>query len=201
MADTRLRPTRAAAAAGERLSKLLEIHTAVPVRLVGFPYEAGERPWCLVLGSMPGRLSLAAREYYAHPRNQFWALLGELLGAGRDLPYSARLEVLKERGIVLWDVVHSCVREGSLDAAIRWVEANDFRTLFAKYPSLRRVVFNGAAAERLFLRHVLPQLTERCSALELYRLPSTSPAHAGTTYEEKRRAWATALRRREDDEL
>ena len=145
----------------------------------------------LILGSMPGVASLAAGRYYAHPRNQFWPIMGALFGAGPELPYEARLQALMRAGIALWDVLESCQRPGSLDADIdlRSAQANDFVEFFAAHPGIRRVAFNGGTAERLFRRDIVPQLRP----LELIRLPSTSPAHAGLPAERKLAAWQAAL--------
>lgn len=145
----------------------------------------------LILGSMPGVASLAAGRYYAHSRNQFWPIMGALFDAGPELPYEARLQALMRAGIALWDVLHSCERPGSLDADIdlRSAQANDFADFFAAHPGIRRVAFNGGTAERLFRRDIAPQLR----SLELIRLPSTSPAHAGMPAERKLAAWQAAL--------
>ena len=102
----------------------------------------------LILGSMPGEASLRAGQYYAHPRNAFWPIMGRLCGAGPDLAYPQRLERLLAAGIGLWDVLQSCVRAGSLDSAIRDEVANDLPALFAAYPRIDRVFFNGAKAGR-----------------------------------------------------
>lgn len=147
----------------------------------------------LILGSMPGKASLQAGRYYAHQRNAFWRIMGDLLSAGPALPYAQRLEKLQAAGIALWDVIAACEREGSLDADIvgQSVRANDFPAFFAAHPDLDRVFFNGAAAETAFRRHVLPTLAGR--PLQLQRLPSTSPAHAALGYAEKLAAWSVII--------
>lgn len=143
----------------------------------------------LILGSMPGIESLRAGQYYAHPRNVFWRIMGELVGASPDMPYGLRTRQLKNAGIALWDVLAACVREGSLDAAIdpRSVIANDLVSFLARRPGIRHVFFNGAAAERCFRIHVQPALED--GARKLARLPSTSPAHAARSYMDKLQAW------------
>ena len=147
----------------------------------------------LILGSMPGKASLHADQYYAHPRNAFWRIMGDLLGAGPDLLYPERLEKLTKAGIALWDVIAACERESSLDADIvgTTVLPNDFSAFFAVHRSIDRIFFNGAAAEASFRRLVLPGLVgpER----QLVRLPSTSPAHAGLQYAEKLAAWSAIV--------
>ncbi len=145
----------------------------------------------LILGSMPGEASLRAGQYYTHPRNAFWPIMGALCGAGPALAYPRRLERLQAAGIALWDVLQSCTRSGSLDSAIRDEAANDFPTLLAAYPGIARICFNGAKAETAFRRHALPELADRRPAL--LRLPSTSPAHASLGLEAKCRAWRLSL--------
>jgi len=158
-------------------------------RVRSFAPIAGRGATVLILGSMPGAASLRAGRYYAHPRNLFWPILGALVGAGPVLPYRLRVRRLKAARVALWDVLRSCARPGSLDADIERgsMESNDFAGFFAAHPGIVRVFFNGATAERLFRRLVLPtlpQLRARCA-----RLPSTSPAHAALTFEEKLMAW------------
>ena len=138
----------------------------------------------LILGSLPGDASLAAGQYYAHPRNAFWRLVSEV--TGRDLvtlSYDDRLTALKAARIGLWDVVASAERPGSLDAAIRRPEAADLRGLVARLPALRAVAFNGGTAARLG-RAALAGATN----VELIDLPSSSPAHA-RPFELKAVAW------------
>lgn len=160
-------------------------------RVSGFPPVVGPKPRVLILGSMPGVASLAQRQYYAHPRNAYWRIMGDLFDAGPELPYQERLEVLKARGIALWDVLESCVRPGSLDSSISddTASANDFGTLFVRHPTIRHVFFNGGKAAGVFRRDVLPALGGAVD-LVLATLPSTSPAHASRTYAQKLRAWS-----------
>jgi len=166
-------------------------------RVRSFNYVADARATILILGSMPGAASLRAGQYYAHPRNLFWPILGELVGAGPDLAYAARLARLKAQGIALWDVLESCAREGSLDARIEAssLVPNDFARFFMQHRRIRRICFNGAAAENMFLRHVLPRLRAGKAGLDVQtlRLPSTSPAHAAMRFEKKLAAWRAAL--------
>ena len=156
-------------------------------RLNSFPPVADRNARILILGSMPGQRSLEAQQYYAHPHNTFWKIMGELVGAHPHLPYEQRLEMLKRKGIALWDVLRTCERQGSLDADIRHEVANDFTGFFAKHPLITHLYFNGAKAEQSFRKFVsgkqtLPQLSSQ-------RLPSTSPAYTGMTYEKKLQAW------------
>ncbi len=147
----------------------------------------------LILGSMPGAASLAAGQYYAHRRNQFWPLMGHLCGAGPDLPYPRRLARLRAAGVALWDVVGSCVRPGSLDADIRDARPNDLAGLLRRCPHLHTVCCNGLTAARL-LRPLWPDLVAaHRRPLRLVVLPSTSPAHAARSFTAKLRAWRRAI--------
>ena len=145
----------------------------------------------LVLGSMPGEVSLHRAEYYAHPRNAFWPIMGALFGAGPQLAYRERLHILQSEHIALWDVLKCCERIGSLDSNIEEssIIANDFAAFYALHPHLEVVFFNGAKAEAAYKKHVLPMLTGSDVSLRYVRLPSTSPAHAGRTYGQKLEHW------------
>ena len=131
----------------------------------------------LILGSMPGVKSLAAHQYYAHPRNAFWPIMGELYGFSADLPYARRAAALKKSGVALWDVLRDCERPGSLDSAIARGSCipNDLPAFFERHPNIRVVGFNGGEAQRIFTSSVLPRLD--AGGLTFVRLPSTSPAH------------------------
>jgi len=157
-----------------------------------FPPVAREDARVLILGSLPGQASLKAQEYYAQPQNAFWPLMGALFGAGRDLPYPERLQRLLENRIALWDVCASACRPGSLDSDIDHasVAPNGFAALYRRCPDIKLVCFNGATAERLYHKLVMPTLQVEIATL---RLPSTSPAHASRSFSQKREAWAAAL--------
>lgn len=161
------------------------------MRVTAFPPLLGPHPRLLLLGSLPGVASLAAREYYAHPRNLFWDLMGELFGAGRGLPYPERCRRLTEAGVAVWDVLHQAVRPGSLDADIDpdSLEPNDFAAFFRRHPTIRVVAFNGGTAHALFRRRVLPTLGALAPP-RMIVLPSTSPAHAGRTRAQKLEHWS-----------
>lgn len=137
----------------------------------------------LVLGSFPGEASLQAQQYYAHPRNQFWRLLSAALGEDfAGLPYTARLQRLLARRIGLWDVVGACTREGSLDSAIRNAKANDFSVLKHRCPSLVRVCFNGKTSGKF-------SAVFAKAGFDTMILPSSSPANARLSFDEKLAAW------------
>lgn len=162
--------------------------------LKGLPPIAAPDSRLLILGSMPGVASLQARRYYAHPRNSFWPIMGDLVGALPDLPYEARLEALLGAGVALWDVMAACERAGSLDANIlpETVQPNDFLAFFAVHRQIRHICFNGGAAETCFRRRVLPGLPQPWPPM--IRLPSTSPAFAAKRYREKLQEWREILR-------
>jgi hypoxanthine-DNA glycosylase len=158
-----------------------------PALLTGLAPVIGPNTRILILGSFPGAASLAAQQYYAHPRNQFWKLVGALVGEDLySLPYAERLPRLLAHRIGLWDVLAACEREGSLDAAIRKPAANDFERLRHLCPQLETVGFNGQASGKF-----APQF-----AAQGYRtvvLPSSSPAHMAMTFEQKLAVWRECL--------
>ena len=164
-------------------------------RIRGFPAISAPDAAILILGSMPGRASLAAHEYYAQPHNAFWKIMSALLGFEASLPYPQRCARLVANRIALWDVLKSCTREGSLDSDIvdASIVTNDFRGFFRAHPRVQAVFFNGAKSQAVYRRHVLPKLSGAAAALPAERLPSTSPAHASLNFEAKLRAWREVL--------
>ncbi|MEX2168982.1 MAG: DNA-deoxyinosine glycosylase [Pirellulales bacterium] len=156
-----------------------------------FPPIARRDARVLIMGTAPGIQSLARRQFYGHPQNAFWRIMGELFDAGLDVPYAQRKRRLTARGIAVWDVLEECQRHGSMDHAIapESVQINDFAAFFARHRCVSRIFFNGHTAEALFRRHVLPTLDQRARSLVFTRLPSTSPAHAGRSFAEKLAAW------------
>ncbi|MDD5580336.1 MAG: DNA-deoxyinosine glycosylase [Methylobacter sp.] len=145
----------------------------------------------LILGSMPGVASLLKQQYYGHPGNAFWPIMGALFAAYPELGYQQRKEILLENGVAVWDVLQSCKRLGSLDSNIELssITINDFTSFFDEYQLIRHVYFNGGMAEKVYKKHILPILNKRFSYLEYQRLPSTSPAFASLRLEQKIAAW------------
>lgn len=156
-------------------------------RLEGFAPVIDARAQTLILGSFPSRASLAAGHYYAHPRNQFWPIVGAVLGEPmQQLPIEQRYARLLVHRVGLWDVIAACERDGSLDASIRGAAENDFAALLARGPSIRRVLFNGGRAGRLEPRFA-------AAGFATAVLPSTSPAFAAMRFDEKLAAWREAM--------
>jgi hypoxanthine-DNA glycosylase len=152
-----------------------------------FPPVIREDTRLLVLGSLPGRASLAAGRYYAHPRNLFWRLIGGVIGREIEaLDYQQRLAALLDARVGLWDTVDSAMRRGSLDADIRLNEASDLLALIATLPELRAIAFNGTTAAKIGRR----ELGQR-PGLTLIDLPSSSPAYASLPYARKAEIWRT----------
>ncbi len=162
-------------------------------RVESFPPLARRGATVLILGSVPGVASLRAGQYYAHPRNHFWRLLGELLGFDASASYAHRVRAVTAARIAVWDVLQSCEREGSLDAAIddRTLVPNDFAAFFRRHRQVARVFFNGAKAEACYRRCVLPNVT--APLIEYRRLPSTSPANASQSHGDRLVAWRGIL--------
>lgn len=160
-------------------------------RVESFDPIIGSDPRVLILGSMPGVKSLQAQQYYAHPRNAFWPIMAELFAIEWDRQYQRRIEQLQTLPVALWDVLGSCYREGSLDAAISSanMQVNPIAQLLFDCPGIALIAFNGTTAEKLFRRLVWPNVSDQ-SGLNLLRLPSTSPAHASMNLEQKLSAWS-----------
>ncbi len=154
----------------------------------------GRDPSIVILGSMPGVVSLQAVQYYANPHNAFWAIIAELFGIDTECNYESRIRQISRSPLILWDTLKACHREGSLDSKIlrQQVEANNVAGLVEQHSSLRVIAFNGAASAKYFdqlEKHRLPANHR----LELIKLPSTSPANAAMNFEQKLAAWRKLL--------
>jgi hypoxanthine-DNA glycosylase len=158
-----------------------------PERLTGLPPIVNTDARLLILGSFPSAASLAARQYYAHPQNRFWLIVGKILGEDlRMHSYRERVRKVRAAGIAIWDVYASCERSGSLDAAIRNPEFNDFAALLRRAPRIARACFNGATAGRA-VAHLAS------FGLASVVLPSTSPANASQPLKFKLERWHAAI--------
>ena len=171
-----------------------------PDRLTGLPPVVSPGTRVLVLGSFPGAASLRMQQYYGHPQNHFWRIL-QALWPQHPLPdsYHSRCQWLLDRGLGVWDVYASCVRPGSLDAAIRDAVVNDFALLRRHCPGLSAVAHNGAES----FKHA-PAVLRSLQAdaglhpdrtIESIKLPSTSPANASWSFDRKLSAWADVMAR------
>jgi len=160
--------------------------------LNSFEPVVNEETTTLIIGTMPGVVSLKAQEYYGNKRNFFWTLVFDILGNGNpEADYSEKLNVLLKHHIGLWDSLAACERKGSLDSNIRKEIHNDFPALFRQYPSINRLLFNGQSSFRFFVRsYGAPK------EMKYYILPSSSPANAMKNYAEKRLLWQEALNKK-----
>ncbi|MEE9336412.1 MAG: DNA-deoxyinosine glycosylase [Granulosicoccaceae bacterium] len=169
-----------------------------------FPAISQHDAKVLVLGSMPGVASLNEAAYYAHPRNAFWpiaiACFSDTLIGNVDLQqwsYEQRLRLLKDNQVAVWDVLAECVRPGSLDSAIdqKSVTLNPIMEFLDQHASIKRIVFNGKAANAMFSRHVEKAIDGKWASydVELITMPSTSPAMAQLSLAEKFSVWNKAL--------
>lgn len=154
-----------------------------------FPPVVSDRIKILILGSMPGEASLRAAQYYAHPRNAFWPIMAEICGFPAELPYAERLEELKRHQIALWDVLANCVRQGSLDSAIREARCNRIPELLARHPETIKIFCNGNTACG-YLKRAFGCILNK---YEAETLPSTSPANARLGFEAKLQIWRSKI--------
>jgi len=150
----------------------------------GLAPVCGDDPRVLILGSFPSVLSLEGEMYYGNPHNQFWKIMADLFSMETPLPYPQRIEEIKGHRIALWDVIRSCSRSGSADSRIRNPVFNDIGGFLAAHSGITLVALNGSTAARYFRQSC------RTPGIETITLPSTSPAHARASYEEKREKWA-----------
>ena len=163
--------------------------------IAGFPPISAEGCRVLVLGSMPSEISLKRQQYYGHHRNAFWRIMGELFGAGQEIEYERRKQILMRYGVAVWDVLKTCCRKGSMDSDIDMesIQINNFNGFYTAYPAIKAVFFNGGTAEKVYTKKVLPVLNKEFDDLKYRRLPSTSPAYASMNLDRKIEAWRVIL--------
>ena len=156
-----------------------------------FPPIARTDATVLILGSMPSETSLLKQEYYGHPRNAFWPIMGELFSALPELSYRQRKIILMQARVAVWDVLKACRRPGSMDSEIDMssIETNNFTDFFKRHPLIKTVFFNGGKAEKVYHKFIAPGLSSQCNYLRYQRLPSTSPAYASMNFQQKLIAW------------
>jgi hypoxanthine-DNA glycosylase len=154
------------------------------MKIHSFPSISNPDAKVLLLGTMPGVKSLALQQYYGHPQNSFWKLLFTIFEEPFSTDYRVKQALLLKHGIALWDVLQACEREGSLDSAIMKEVPNNFEAFLKQHPNITRIFFNGQKAAAFFKKHVT--LNDNYSYVTL---PSTSPANAGKSFEQKLAEW------------
>lgn len=154
------------------------------MKIHSFPSISNQESKVLILGTMPGIASLTLNQYYGHPRNAFWKLLFTIFNEPYSTDYEIRKKLVLNHHIALWDVLQNCVREGSLDSAIKQEIPNNFTDFLTAHPKIEKIFFNGQKAAQYFKKYV-----QAGNHYQLMTLPSTSPANAGISFEEKLRFW------------
>lgn len=142
----------------------------------------------LILGSLPGDISILHGEYYAHPRNRFWKIMSAIAKVEIPDSYDEKKVLLKQLKVGLWDVAHSANRKGSLDSAIKDEQPNDFGSLFKKHKGIHLIAYNGQKAEKMFDKHL-----DRASGMDYITLPSSSPANASISFDQICQIWSKAI--------
>ena len=145
----------------------------------------------LILGSMPGAKSLKEQQYYAHPQNRFWKVMGYICKEPKlsEYDYNLKLKTLLDNNIALWDTLKSCMREGSLDSDIQNEIPNDIRKLLKKYPNIKIICLNGNKSYSAFKKY-FPDLLDKYSC---HKMPSTSPANAKYKLENLHIEWGSTI--------
>ncbi|RAR47617.1 DNA-deoxyinosine glycosylase [Flavobacterium lacus] len=154
------------------------------MKIHSFPSISNQESKVLILGTMPGTASLRLDQYYGHPRNTFWKLLFIIFNEPYSIDYEIRKKLVVKHNIALWDVLKNCEREGSLDSAIEKEIPNDFTCFLTSHPKIEKIVFNGKKAALYFKKYV-----PISNQYKLMTLPSTSPANAGVSFDEKLLMW------------
>jgi len=165
-----------------------------PSLIVSFEALANPSAKVLVLGSMPGQASLHEAQYYAHPRNAFWWIMSELFTFDVKSAYQKKVEYITGRGVAVWDVLAQCARQGSLDSNIEPVSevANSIAEFLSTYCSIGTIFFNGQKAAQSFNKHVIADLAD-IESYQFHTLPSTSPANASLSKQQKLQKWQLLL--------
>ena len=167
----------------------------VTAHIQSFPPISDAKATVLILGSIPGKASLMAEQYYAHPRNSFWRIMERVAGIDFALSYEDRCAQLIRSRIAVWDVLKACTRSSSLDSDIveSSIVPNEFGRFFETHAQIRALYFNGAKAEQAYRKYVLPDLPEASAGISALRLPSTSPANASMSFDVKLKKWEAIL--------
>ncbi len=154
-----------------------------------FSYFVNSETEILILGTMPGAMSLEKQEYYAHPRNHFWKIIGTLFEA-LPIPeiFEEKIKILESNKIGLWDVLENCERKGSLDIHIKNQKENDFEVLFKKFPAISRIIFNGKQSHAFFIKKF-----GQIEGITYFVMPSTSPANT-MSFENKLKIWSSCFK-------
>ena len=158
------------------------------MKAISFEPIVNEQSRILILGTMPGIKSLEKNQYYAHPRNAFWQIMFRLFNTEFSNNYEDRKNLILKNKLALWDTLKLCFREGSLDTNIKNEEANEIHQLLEKYPKIHSIIFNGKAAEKFYRRYF-----QNKNPIKYYQLPSTSPANATKSFNEKFAEWKLIL--------
>lgn len=158
------------------------------MRIQSFPYFINSKTEVLILGTMPGAMSLAKQEYYAHPRNHFWKILYTIFN-GLPIPekFEEKVRFLQSNKIGLWDVLENCERKGSLDIHIKNHKENDFQSLFSEFPSITKIIFNGKQSHAFFFKRY-----GQIEGITYFVMPSTSPANT-MSFENKLKIWSSGF--------
>jgi len=153
----------------------MEQHTIPPI--------FDENSKVLILGSFPSVKSREAQYNYGNPQNRFWRVLAGILG--REVPSTPAEKgaMLLQNNIALWDVIAFCDIDGSDDSTIRNVIPNDIR-IITDTADIKQIFTNGGTADKLYKKYCVSQ-----TGIPAIRLPSTSPANAGSSLETLVKAW------------
>ncbi len=159
--------------------------------LQGLPPLLDAQTRVVILGSFPGERSLQMQQYYAHPKNQFWRLVFDVIFGPNAInycpnSYENNSKLILQHGIGLWDVYVACEREGSLDSAIKHAQCNDLASLRSRCPQLQAIAHNGGESYQ-HAKHTM------ILGLPVYKLPSSSAVHASWSFERKLMAWRDVL--------